>query len=318
MAAPFNITTAKKYVLDFSYRLDGSSTNGPNQPFVKVPAVGLRWNFNNEKFMERLDWVDYSSVRASWGKNIVPTGSIFDAYGRYVTSGQYNNNPATGLNWEYLPNVGLLPRITTQLSYALEAGFLNGKFSTVLESYYKQLDNELFNISIADHNGFAKFKTNYMSHVNYGYEFTVTYRPFNKEKFRWNISANGAFNHDILTRLPNDVRQILHKDESTVGASGRIYYTGSAGILFRIYCTITGVYFRMMHQCLLTRLLVCLIIRWMEMAIKFSLKAVILIGRILTETIYWTNVIWLLRVMLFPSLPAVCNRCSPMDPLRLP
>ncbi|MGE9314503.1 SusC/RagA family TonB-linked outer membrane protein [Niabella sp. CJ426] len=213
----FQYNYRKKYVLDFSYRLDGSSTNGPNQPFVKVPAVGLRWNFNKEKFMERLDWIDYSSLRASWGRNIVPTGSIFDAYGRYVTSGQYNNNPATGLNWEYLPNVGLLPRITTQLSYALEAGFLNGKFSTVLESYYKQLDNELFNIAIADHNGFAKFKTNYMSHVNYGYEFTVTYRPINKEKVRWNISANGAFNHDILTRLPNDVRQILHKDETTVG-----------------------------------------------------------------------------------------------------
>ncbi|MFV0605158.1 MAG: SusC/RagA family TonB-linked outer membrane protein [Niabella sp.] len=178
----FQYNLMKKYVLDFSYRLDGSSTNGPNQPFVKVPAVGIRWNFNKEKFMEKFDWLDYSSIRASWGKNIVPTGSIFDAYGRYLSSGQYNNNAATGLRWDYLPNIDLLPRITTQLSFALEAGLLNGKFSTVLEGYYKQLDNEIFSIDIADHNGFSKFKTNYMSHVNHGYELTFIYRPIVTEK----------------------------------------------------------------------------------------------------------------------------------------
>ncbi|MCH5598307.1 SusC/RagA family TonB-linked outer membrane protein [Niabella ginsengisoli] len=147
---------------------------------------------------------------------MVPSGTIFDAYGRYVTSGQYNNNPSTGLNWEYLPNVDLLPRITTGMSYGLEAGFLNGKFSTILESYYNQIDNEIFNIEIADHNGFQKYKTNYFSQVNYGYEFTFTYRPINTEKVRWNISANGGFNNNILTRLPNDTRQLIDEDPNAV------------------------------------------------------------------------------------------------------
>lgn len=212
----FQYNFRKKYILDLSYRLEGSSTNGPNQPFVNAPAIGLRWNFDKEEFMSDLSWIDYSSVRANWGRNMVPTGTIFDAYGRYRTSGQYNNNPATGLNWEYLPNIDLLPRITTGMSYGLEAGFLNGKFSTILESYYNQIDNEIFNIEIADHNGFQKFRTNYFSQVNYGYEFTFTYRPINTEKFRWNISANGGFNKNIITRLPNDARQLIDEDGTAI------------------------------------------------------------------------------------------------------
>ncbi|MCH5598308.1 SusC/RagA family TonB-linked outer membrane protein [Niabella ginsengisoli] len=54
----FQYNFRKKYVLDLSYRLEGSSTNGPNQPYVKAPAIGVRWNFDKEKFMESLSWID--------------------------------------------------------------------------------------------------------------------------------------------------------------------------------------------------------------------------------------------------------------------
>src|SRR5699024_10046657 len=32
-----------KYVVDLSYRFDGSSTNGPESPYSKNPSVAVRW-----------------------------------------------------------------------------------------------------------------------------------------------------------------------------------------------------------------------------------------------------------------------------------
>src|SRR5690606_16457229 len=42
----------KKYVVDLSYRLDGSSGNGFDNLYSKNPAIGLRWNFDKESFLD--------------------------------------------------------------------------------------------------------------------------------------------------------------------------------------------------------------------------------------------------------------------------
>lgn len=203
----------KRYVLDFSYRIDGTSTNGPDMPYVKNPAVGARWNFDKEEFMQNFSWLSYGSLRGSWGKNIVPTGSIFDANGRYLFSGRFNNNSTIGLDWGFLPNTSLVPMVSTQYSLALEMGFLNGKITTTLETYYKQVDNQLMEKQIGDHNAFSKVKTNETSLVNYGYEFTLGYRPFAQDsKFKWTLNMNGALNHDVLTSLPDGARQLMIYD----------------------------------------------------------------------------------------------------------
>jgi len=203
----------KKYILDFSYRIDGTSTNGPDMPYVKNPAAGIRWNFDKEKFMGNAWWLSYGSLRASWGKNIVPSGSIFDANGRYLFSGTFNNSSTIGLDWNYLPNTQLIPMVSTQYSAAIEMGFLDGKISTTLETYYKQVDNQLMEKIITDHNAFSKVKTNETSLVNYGYEFTLGYRPFAADsKVKWTINMNGAINHDILTSLPDGARELMIYD----------------------------------------------------------------------------------------------------------
>jgi TonB-linked SusC/RagA family outer membrane protein len=214
-AGNFDYQFRKKYIISGSYRLDGTSTNGPNRPFVKNPSLSVRWNFDKEKFLNKPDWLDYGALRVSWGKNIVPTGNIFDSYGRYLYTGRFNNDQTIGFDWKYLANVNLLPQVTTQFTYALEMGFLNGAISTVLETYYKQVDNQLFTKSLSDITGFASFKTNEVGVVNRGYELTLNIRPIFRKTLQWNLSFNAAMNKDVLTRLPDGRRQLLLKDATT-------------------------------------------------------------------------------------------------------
>ena len=206
-SASYNYDT--RYVLDFNYRVDGTSSNGPLNPYKVNPSAGARWNFGKERFMEDASWLDYGSLRVSWGRNIDPNGNIFDVYGRYVTlSGKYNNQIATALSKSVAPNLYLEPTSNTQWNFALEAGFLDGRFSFTYETYYKESLGIMDKKNISNIAAFEKVTTNEKAMVNYGHELNLMIRPLSPEsKFKWTLSANGAYNKDVTTRLPDGMRQ---------------------------------------------------------------------------------------------------------------
>ncbi|MBC9932285.1 SusC/RagA family TonB-linked outer membrane protein [Chitinophaga qingshengii] len=209
-AGSFSYNYDKKYVVDFSYRWDAASSNGPDVAYTRNPSVGLRWNFNKENLLKDLKWLDFGSLRGSWGKNIVPSGNIFDAYGKYNFAGRFNNSPAIGLDFGTMPNTMLLPTVTTQLNGGFEIGLFEGKVSLITDVYYKMVDNMTWNKKLANHNGFTNIKTNEASMVNYGYEVSLMVRPLPRKcAVNWTLSFNGAINHDVLARLPDNMREIL-------------------------------------------------------------------------------------------------------------
>ncbi|WP_206367071.1 SusC/RagA family TonB-linked outer membrane protein [Sphingobacterium sp. SGG-5] len=206
----------KRYIVDFNYRFDKSSSVGPDVPWVKNPAIAARWNLEKESFMENFadNFLDYLSLRGSWGKNIVPTGTVFDANGRYIYSGYFNNNQTIGFSWGQMPNTQLIPSTTTQMSGAVEFGLYEGRVNATLETYYKQVDNMLWEKPLANHNAFEKIKTNEVSMVNYGYEFNLLFRPLpSSSKVSWDLTLIGAWNDDVLTMLPDGNREFMKYDD---------------------------------------------------------------------------------------------------------
>lgn len=203
-----------RYIFELTYRLDGTSTTGTSNPWSHLPNAGFRWNFKNESFMEDYDWLDYGVIRGTWGKNIIPTGTIYDVYGKYAADYQtYNNQTSVGLNMDVAPNIQLLPQTSTQLNGAIELGFLN-KFTLLYENYYKQSDQILRKKEIANINAFGNVHTNETSIVNMGHEFMLGYRTGQIGKWNMNFNLNGAINRDYTTALPDDVRQLLVEDDS--------------------------------------------------------------------------------------------------------
>lgn len=240
LATSLSYNYDKKYVIDLSYRWDGLSNSGPNVPWSKNPSIGLRWNFNKENWFKNSKWLDYGSLRASWGKNIVPNGTVFDAFGAYNFSGAYNGSQAIGVSFNNLPNTSLTPTVTTQYNAGFDIGLFEGKYQLTFDTYYKMVDNQLREKVLADHNGFGSIKTNEVSLVNYGYELSLTFRPLAKDsKVNWTISPNAAINKDILTSLPDRVRQIL----TDGGATGQaILYRLGINSLSNVLYNTKGVY----------------------------------------------------------------------------
>lgn len=229
-----------KYIIEFSYRLDGTSTTGAANPWSNLPSIGARWNFKNERFAENWDALEYGMIRGSWGKNIIPSGTIYDVYGRYTSDSQtYNNQPSVTLNNEVIPNIALLPQKTTMLNGAIEFGFKNG-ITFLYENYYKQSDQILRTKEIANINSFGKVNTNETSLVNMGHEFIIGYRAKNKGDFSYSLNLNGAFNKDYAAALPDNVRQLLLEDNTVYKQS--ILYRLGINSLSNVLLHYKGVY----------------------------------------------------------------------------
>lgn len=216
-----NYNYASKYVAEFTYRVDGTSTTGSLNPWSYNPSASIRWNFYKENWFENIDWLSFGGLRASWGKNIVPTGSIYSVYGKYVADARrYNNQPTVSLDMNTIPNIALIPQSSTQFNVALEFGLFNNMINVTYENYYKQTDQILREKKIANINAFGNVNTNETSLVNKGHEFQINYRPRMASK-DWELSFNfnGAINKDVMAALPDGVRQLIDKDASIYNLS---------------------------------------------------------------------------------------------------
>jgi TonB-linked SusC/RagA family outer membrane protein len=238
----FSYNFDRKYVLDFNFRFDGTSNTGSKQPYSKNPAISARWNFNREKWLEKVTWLTYGSARVSWGRNISPTGNIFDTYGKYIVGLPYNNNPTVAIDYTTIPNENFLPETQTSTNAGLELGLFNNALEITYDAYYRSIDNQVMEIELSNTSGFTKLKTNAVSLVNYGMELSAKLRVFKQSNaFQWTVSGNGALNRAVLTKLPDNLRQ-LKKDIKDNGSDVPVVYRiGRNPISNLIYHT-QGVY----------------------------------------------------------------------------
>ncbi|MGN6162970.1 MAG: SusC/RagA family TonB-linked outer membrane protein [Flavisolibacter sp.] len=238
----FSYNYDQKYVLDLSYRFDGLSTNGPSQGYSQNPSVSARWNFYKESFFDKVSWLSFGSLRAGWGRSILPTGSIFDVYGKYIVGLPYNNNPTVTIDYSTVPNTSFLPETQTSLSGALETGLFDNRLQTTFETYYRSIDNQVMDVALSNISGFGKLKTNAVSVVNYGLEWTAKYQVFKPTNpLQWSLTVTGALNRAVLTKLPDDLRQMTIQVVDGNTSVPVVYRVGRSPFSNLLYNTV-GVY----------------------------------------------------------------------------
>ncbi len=203
-AGSFSYDYDKRYVAEVSYRLDGTSSSGLENPYSKNPSIGLRWNASNEAWLKDVSWLSYTGLRFTWGQNIVPTGSLQNIYGIYNLNGNFNNNPTIGINYDQIPNPILKPTTTTQYNVGFDAGLFQNLIEFNFDGYFKKVDNLLFDRYLANNTGFVRLVSNDAGIANYGYEMMLTARPITTKNVKWSFSINGAVNRDVLLKLPEE------------------------------------------------------------------------------------------------------------------
>lgn len=215
LAASYNYKS--RYVVDLSYRIDGSSANGFENLYTKNPSVGVRWNMHHENWIESIPWLNLASLRFTWGINVMPTSTLERVYGKYDISGRYNQVNGIGINYAFIPNPNLKPTTSMQYNAGLDLNFFNGRADLVYDTYYKKVDNLLFESFLSNMNGFEKLHSNDAALANYGHEFALNVRPLSPSSpVMWTMTFIGAYNKDVLLKLPNVYRgQFINWDNDS-------------------------------------------------------------------------------------------------------
>lgn len=135
--ARINYNYQDRYLFTASFRRDGYSAFGSNNPYANFPSLAVGWRINEEAFMKSLSWIDNLKLRLSWGIN--GNRSI----GRYAALANldfmkylHNGNTVNGIYATNLPNKDLKWEKTEAYNIGLDFAFLNNRLQGNIEFYY--------------------------------------------------------------------------------------------------------------------------------------------------------------------------------------
>lgn len=229
-----NYNYKEKYLLNATFRADGSSRFGPANRWGYFPSVSAGWVATNENFMQgQKDWLDFLKVRASWGQ--VGSQNI-DAF-QYLAPIKLNNT-----NYIFGPDEGVLTpggyqeRISNpavkwetseQTNIGFDANFLQGKFALNFDWYNKTTKDWLIAVPILATAGANPPFINGGNVKNTGIELALTYK--NKVGgFNYSVGVNGAYNKNKVENIPTS-DEIIHGGENELFNNALEFYRAQTG-----------------------------------------------------------------------------------------
>lgn len=206
-----NYSYKNRYLVDASFRYEGSSAFGSNQRFAPFWSSGIGWNMHNEAFLVNSKIISQLRLKGSAG--IV--GSVsFPAYlSRSLYQYQPNNWYSTGLGAQVLGygNSNLRWQKTTTYDLGLDIGLFKDRFVISPRYYYKLTKGLITDIDLAPSTGFTTYKENLGNVSNKGYEVYFTANAYRNRDFNINISGNLTHNENTLVSLSNSLQTLNSK-----------------------------------------------------------------------------------------------------------
>lgn len=197
-----------RYLVDVSFRIDGSSLFGSNKHYAPFWSVGLGWNLHKESFVHIPEVINRLKLRASYGS----TGSQnFPAFAstqvyNYLTSSRYLDN--IGAAMLALGNPDLRWQQTNKLNLGTDIELFKGRIQATF-NYYEEKTNDLFtSINTTPSSGFSSYFANLGVVQNKGIEVYLTAFALKNEKKNvfWSFYANMMHNRNRLLKISDALK----------------------------------------------------------------------------------------------------------------
>lgn len=218
MMARLNYNLMDRYLFTASFRRDGYSAFGSNNPYANFPAFAFGWRMNEESFMKTIPWIDNLKLRLSWGIN--GNRSI----GRYAAlanldSETYLHNGSTviGIYATRLPNKNLKWEKTEAYNIGLDFAFLGNRLNGTIETYYMSTKDLLLTRSLPDIIGFSGVTANLGEIRNKGFELSLNSINIDHKNFKWSSSFIASLNRNEIAHLYGEMVDVLDKDGNVIG-----------------------------------------------------------------------------------------------------
>ncbi len=194
----------EKYIVNGTFRRDGSSKFGPNNRFGNFGAVGAAWLFSNETFVkENLPFLSFGKLRGSFGtvgNDQIGDYQFLDSW----TPTSYPYGGIGGISPSRFPNPDYSWEVNRKLEAGLDLGFFNERLLLTTNFYRNRSDNQLIGSTLSSQSGFTSYQANLPALVeNKGWEFELSSINIRGKAFSWNTSFNLSLAKTKLLAYPD-------------------------------------------------------------------------------------------------------------------
>lgn len=202
-----NYTFDSKYIVEASFRRDGTSFFTEQNRWAFFPSMAVGWVVSNEKFLYDVDFIDLFKFKASYGTSGDDSGLgsatqqlvSFNANG-YPIGGTVNSR----LNVANVVNPDLIWETATILNVGVDASLFDGKLRFNVDYFENERTNILSAISnTAFEFGFGDAQGNPYDVKSWGWEYSITHKNSIGD-FNYSLSANISDYDNEITRLTED------------------------------------------------------------------------------------------------------------------
>ena len=206
-----NYSYDSRYLFTFTVRRDGSSVFGSDNKYGTFPSIALGWNIANEKFMEKVDWLNNLKLRLSYGK----AGN--EAIGVYETLAKMSNaaltmdgQSATALYpSSRMGNSGLGWETTKTFNIGIDFGILNNRINGNIDFYTSKTTDLLLQRNLPKISGYSNVYMNMGETANKGLEITINSKNIVTKDFTWGTSLVWSWNKNEIKDLYGDQQDDL-------------------------------------------------------------------------------------------------------------
>lgn len=214
-----------RYLLDLSYRLDGSSQFGSDKRFAPFWSVGAGWNLHNENMLKNNPYINRLKLRYSLGY----TGSQnFPSYLGLNTSQYYTAEEYRGVIGTYLLGYGNAALAWQQTRKSnIGADITLFKRLDVTANYFVETtQGSIANISLPPSSGFGTYAENMGDVLSKGWEVSARVNIINNPGSRdnWSFFVNAFHVKSTIERVSNTLKQMNKKADTTLSSLPLIRY----------------------------------------------------------------------------------------------
>ncbi|MBE0652559.1 MAG: TonB-dependent receptor, partial [Bacteroidales bacterium] len=217
-----------KYLLEFSYRYDGSDLFAEGRRYGFFPSVSAGWNLKEESFLRDVDFIDRLKLRGSWGQlgndnisgyqYLTFYGMNYVGVGRGTPTSLQNN-----IILDRMRNLEVTWETSTKTDIGFELNFLDNfffEFDYFWESRDDILGQRQATIPTTVGTGGTLPFENFMIVDNEGYEITLQYRKVftNQLKLQSRLNVTHMENTIIDIGETDDVPDRIKQEGRPIGA----------------------------------------------------------------------------------------------------
>ncbi len=230
----------EKYMVNVTLRADGSSKFAKGNRWGFFPSVSAGWVLTGEEWLKDVDNLDFLKLRASWGqvgnKNITnyaftaPISTINHGYTFGTNSGAELGSAAETLGavQERLANSDIKWETSEQLDFGVDARFYDSRLSVNADWYRKITRDWLVTAPVLATAGTGAPYINGGNVTNTGIELALSWNDRIGKDFNYYVGVNGAFNKNVVGKIPN-ADGIIHGQSSQLYDNSGEFYRAEDG-----------------------------------------------------------------------------------------